>query len=203
VPSETIGRKGKFALSSGRIRGMPGNGKGRGGNSHRRSVFEGAVNREVTRRMQEAASISLPTIPKIVPFQIPVSERIFRVIENAIIQTLFGILGGLVGGFVYGPFLAFLSIFVFAGVHRSKALEGLTRRSAVASWCGIVLVTIGGLIWIGEIVDQHRDHPDRVLNAINTLIEKGKSSVKHIHSAIPCGSNRPSSESRNLSEAEN
>jgi hypothetical protein len=128
----------------------------RGGNAHNRA------------KSNVVHPPQLPDIPLPLP-SVSVFERIFRTFENAFVQTPISVVGGIVGIFVYGPILTLCSVSVLVGVHRSKSLEGLTRKTKIVSWILIFPLCIGLFFEIGRVIDKHRDHIPTITDITNAV----------------------------------
>jgi hypothetical protein len=89
---------------------------------------------------------------------ISITDRFFKLVEHPLLQTIIGIVAGLVGIFVYGPFLIFFSILVLVALHRSGALDGLTPLKKVGSYLLAAIVSILLLGLAGNFIEKHRDH---------------------------------------------
>ena len=58
-------------------------------------------------------------------------ERILLFLENAIVLTVMGLVGGLAGLFIDGRWFLVLCIPIALGLHRSKALSGFGVRKQI------------------------------------------------------------------------
>jgi hypothetical protein len=128
--------------------------KGGGGNAHDRKVL-----RDAASKASDGIEVNrVPSVPAAADPGSSFTERAWRAIENPFVQTPISVIGGIVGVFIYGPVLILCSISIFAGVHRSGALRGLTRKQAAWSWGFAGLATIGSFAYVGKIIETHRDH---------------------------------------------
>ncbi len=85
-------------------------------------------------------------------------ERIHRFLEHGSLQTLIGIVGGLVGTFLDGRYFALLGIWVSYSLHRSGALHGFTvRPKVITHLCGVSLAA-SLLFYVGVAINRARPH---------------------------------------------
>jgi hypothetical protein len=126
---------------------------GMGNSKNRRKVkrLTDAVIAQAKERLPKPESSPIRELPDIF-------ERIFRAVENPFVQTPISVLGGIVGFFAYGPLVMICSISVFAGVHRSKALDGIQKRYQGIAWILIIAGVLAGFYGIGRQIEKHRDH---------------------------------------------
>jgi hypothetical protein len=69
-----------------------------------------------------------------------------------------GLVGG-VGTFFYGPILCFCVLLFLLGLHRSPALDGLTRKVQAFWYVTVLLVAGAGLYEMGHFIEIHKEHP--------------------------------------------
>lgn len=156
-----------------------------GGNSHDRKVFRDAVAKAVEDALGSSQTLqhAKPPNNRLTPSAQSSFERAFRAVEHPFVQTPISVIGGIVGVFVYGPVLMLCSISVFAGVHRSGALNGLQKKAQFVAWTLIVTVVLALLRFTGHLIEIHRDHiptlgeiTGTVKNAIEQAISSSKQS---------------------------
>jgi hypothetical protein len=100
-----------------------------------------------------------------------ISERLFAFIENGIFLSVFSVVAGLVGVFVYGPVLTICTVFVALALHRSKAISDLIRwhQAVIYLWAFIIF---GGIFYgIGTFIESHRDHIPTVREIMDATIK--------------------------------
>ncbi|HTF72649.1 MAG TPA: hypothetical protein VK638_59280 [Edaphobacter sp.] len=84
-----------------------------------------------------------------------IAERIFSFLEHPLFSLPVSVILGLVGVFVYGPWLAGGSIFILGALLRSAALRGLSTRAKAITAGGLWLVSAGFFVWIGFYIDDN------------------------------------------------
>jgi hypothetical protein len=127
-------------VPGGRIGGMVKGGKGKGGgNSHQRAVSRAAQAPTIVLSSVVATAEMLPTGRSFF-------ERASVFFENGIILTIMSILGGLAGTFVNGRYFLFLCVPIALGLHRSSALNGVTKKGKISIHL-LVLCASAVLLW--------------------------------------------------------
>src|SRR2546425_2990810 len=91
-----------------------------GGNSRQRKIFETRVREEVSRRVIGEA---LPA-PQIQKPEKNIWQRLLDFIEHGYLLTTLGLLGGLVGLFVYTPVLLVCVLSLLLAFHRARVVAG-------------------------------------------------------------------------------
>jgi|GEM_PF-5530462 len=103
---------------------------------------------------------------------ISATERILRFIDNGIIQTLAGLVGGLVGTFLDGRYFAALSIAVSFALYRSKALNGVRHRLILPIHLISVTFAACGLYYMGTQLNKSRPHTYTPADYANAVKDK-------------------------------
>jgi hypothetical protein len=140
VPSEIIAGMGKARLN-----------KGGGGSAHDRAVRKAQY-------AEQPCSLEAPAAPTQLNHQRQVSrtERVLRFIDHGSTQTLVGLIGGLAGTFLDGRYYAVLGLMVSFGLHKSKALEGVSRKLILPIHIIAVVTTAAVLLWMGIQINKSR-----------------------------------------------
>src|SRR5271165_6063802 len=75
---------------------------------------------------------------------IPITTRLLNFIEQPLVTSAFGILGGLVGLLFYTPVLIVCGLCVALGFHRAKVVAGKSLwRVQIPAYAVLVVLTIG------------------------------------------------------------
>jgi len=85
-------------------------------------------------------------------------ERIFAYLENGIVLTVMGIIGGLTGVFVDGRYFLLLSIPLALGLHRSPTLKGLSAKRQLLGYFVLLAVSLPLLWFLGMGINRSREH---------------------------------------------
>lgn len=85
-------------------------------------------------------------------------DRIFGVIDSGGIQTLIGVMGGLVGTFLDGRYFSALAIFVPISLYHSKALQGISTFCSILIHMIFVVAAFVLLFYVGINLNRSRPH---------------------------------------------
>ena len=101
-----------------------------------------------------------------------ISERFFAFVENGIFLSVFSVVAGLVGVFVFGPILTICTIFVVLALRRSKAISDLLGWYQAVIYLWVVLIFGGIFYCIGTLIENHRDHIPTVAEIVKGINEQ-------------------------------
>jgi hypothetical protein len=149
--------------------------KGGGGSAHERAIARASAgNPQNLTSLLSPLGLAEQSPAPVSPPQQPTSiERIFTFLENGIVLTVMGTVGGLAGVFIDGKYLLFLCIPIALGLHRSRALAGTQFKTMVLAHLTVFAIS-ALLLWVvGEGVNRSREH-------IPTAKEIGDYVVEHI-----------------------
>jgi hypothetical protein len=99
-----------------------------------------------------------PFDPWLVPEEKTWLERTFLFLENGIVLTVVGLVGGFAGVFVDGHWFVILCVPLLAGLHRSSALNGLGNWPRIAAYVLVCVVSLSLLWLVGIGVNRSREH---------------------------------------------
>ena len=68
-------------------------------------------------------------------------------------------LAGSIGAFFYGPILCFCVLLLLLGLHRSGAVNDLSKSVQTACYLAIFLLSGSGLYVMGHFIESHKEHP--------------------------------------------
>lgn len=85
-----------------------------------------------------------------------ITDRVLRFADHVSVQTLAGIVGGLVGTFLDGRYFAALGLIVSYGLYRSRALAGLRERWVLPAHVTAVTIAASLLFLMGEQLNKSR-----------------------------------------------
>jgi hypothetical protein len=112
-----------------------------GGNSHQRKMFEDKVRREGESRLAGGAvQKSIATSPVIE--NKTTWQRLLEFIEHPLFTLSVGIVGGIVGVFLYAPLFVVCGLCVALAFHRARVVVGKSLWVVLPSYavlCGLVI----------------------------------------------------------------
>jgi hypothetical protein len=147
-----------------------------GGNSHQRKVFEDRVRREVESRLAgDAVQKSTPAAS--VTENKTTWQRFLEFIEHPLFTLSIGIVGGIVGVFLYAPLFVVCGLCVVLAFHRARVVVGKSQWVVLPSYavlCGLVIGTFWGLYIVvnRKLAESNTSFSQLVATAVIKLLPK-------------------------------
>lgn len=122
-----------------------------GGSSHDRAVQK--TGKRLDARLDDYSVVAAAHSQRV-----STPERILRFVDSSWIQTISGLIGGLVGTFLDGRYFALISPLVSVALYKSKTLEG-AKRGVVLGIHGVAIgVASICLYYMGISLNKSRSH---------------------------------------------
>lgn len=135
-----------------------------GGNSHQRAKRQAKVQKKAQElapvEVEKTSSLNVPHHEVSRPSP-PVNllQRLLNFLEQPLVTLALGIIGGMVGIFVYAPVLILCGLSILLGFHRARVVSGYSRRWKVIAYLLLTSVISVGLYGL-QIVIQRKPHPE-------------------------------------------
>jgi hypothetical protein len=84
--------------------------------------------------------------------------RFLSYAENNMSLAGIGLVGG-VGTLFYGPILSLCVLLFLLGLHRSRAVNDLSRLVQTVCYLAVFLASAGGCYALGHLIENHKEHP--------------------------------------------
>src|SRR5258708_4400597 len=108
-------------------------GKGKGSSNARKQALLNVALKNEAHHPVEFFPVSI----KPEDMTLSAAERIFLFLENGVTLAVMGIVGGLAGFFIDGRWFVLLCIPISLGLHRSKALNGISVKNRVFAYLAL------------------------------------------------------------------
>ena len=132
-----------------------------GGNSHDRRKFERAVKKQAekqfpindhpTYKTEGAESVPEPKQTT------SITNKVFSFFEHPLFWGPVGVVGGVVGLFLYRPILHICGICIVLAFHRARVVSGERLGTQVISYCIVILFAGGGIYGLQTMIQNHEN----------------------------------------------
>src|SRR5450756_1857396 len=127
------------------------------GSAHQRKVIATAVNKALVEASVEGSSYP-PLAVSPPPSRLSITARLHRFLDHGALQTLLGIIGGLVGTLLDGRYLSFLCLWIAWAINRSTALEGIRVSRRIMVYLAALLISAPSLYFMGVKINTAKPH---------------------------------------------